>query len=114
MLRFIQSLHILPRWIILLLDISILASSFVLAYFIRFDFDLDRFARISFANGLMYYVILNLVSIFITQSYAGIIRHTGLQDGYRIAHTTTLGIIFTLIVNYVYLFFEGMTMIPWG
>jgi FlaA1/EpsC-like NDP-sugar epimerase len=114
MIRFIQSLHILPRWIILSLDIAILAFSLTFAYFIRFDFNPQYFEGSSIALGFGVYLLANLLSIIITQSYAGIIRHTGLQDGYRIAYTTTLGVIFTLAVNYVYLFFVGSTLIPLG
>ncbi len=114
MIKFIQSLHILPRWIILIIDVAILAFSLTLAYFIRFDFVLEEFALTSMSRGFPMYILVNLLAIFFTLSYAGIIRHTGLQDGYRIAHTTTLGIIFTLIVNYVYLFLVGTTMIPLG
>ena len=114
MIKFIQSLHILPRWIILILDLFFLTFSLVLAYFIRFDFSLDTVVSSSLVKGIPMYLTVNLLAILITQSYAGIIRHTGLQDGYRIAYTTTLGIIFTLVVNYVYLFLSGTTMIPLG
>ena len=114
MIKFIQSLHILPRWIILIIDLSILSFSLALAYLLRFDFILEEFALKSIVRGFPIYIGVNLIAIFLTQSYAGIIRHTGLQDGYRIAHTTTLGIILTLVVNYVYLFLFGTTMIPLG
>ena len=114
MIKFIQSLHILPRWIILILDLFILGFSLALAYLLRFDFVLKDFALNSMTKGFPLYLAVNLAAILITQSYAGIIRHTGLQDGYRIAYTTTLGIIFTLIINYLYLFFTGQTMIPLG
>ncbi len=114
MIKFIQSLHILPRWIILIIDLFILSFSLALAYLLRFDFVLEGFALDSMAKGFPMFLLVNLAAILITQSYAGIIRHTGLQDGYRIAYTTTLGIIFTLIVNYVYLFISGQTMIPLG
>ena len=114
MIKFIQSLHILPRWIILIIDLVILTFSLVLAYFIRFDFDPQQFFSGSIKVGVSMFLVVNLLAIFMTQSYAGIIRHTSLQDGYRIAHTTTLGVIFTLAVNYIYLFFAGHTMIPLG
>ena len=114
MIKFIQSLNILPRWIILIIDLVALAFSLTLAYFIRFDFVLEDFAVSSMSKGFPIYLAVNLVAILLTQSYAGIIRHTGLQDGYRIAHTTTLGIIFTLVTNYIYLFVVGVTLIPLG
>lgn len=114
MVRLIQSLHILPRWIILLIDIGILAFSLILAYLIRFDFEVERFLDTNFSRGLPIFLICNLLTIFFTQSYAGIIRHTGLQDGYRIAYTTTLGIVFTLVINYIYVSINGSVIIPLG
>ena len=114
MIKFIQSLHILPRWIILILDLFFLFFSLLLAYFIRFDFNLDIVISSSLEKAIPIYLMVNLLAILITQSYAGIIRHTGLQDGYRIAYTATLGIIFTLIVNYLFLFVFGVTLIPLG
>ena len=98
----------------MLIDLLILALSFVLAYFVRFDFEVERFIRINLTTGFPLYLVANLIAIILTQSYAGIIRHTGIQDGYRIAYTTTLGIIFTLFINYTYLFFKGHSVIPLG
>ena len=114
MIRFIQGLNILPRWIILLIDLGILCFSFVLAYLIRFDFSLSDSWGQSFTIGLLIYLLSGLIAIFITQSYSGIIRHTGLQDGYRIAYTNTIGIIFTLIVNYFFLSINEINLIPLG
>ncbi len=114
MVKLIQSLHILPRWIILLIDLSILAFSLILAYFIRFDFQIERFLTTNISQGLPIFLICNLIAIFLTQSYSGIIRHTGLQDGYRIAYTTTLGVVFTLVINYIYLNMVGSNVIPLG
>ncbi len=114
MIRFIQSLHILPRWLILLIDVAILAFCYLLAYFVRFDFEIERFIRINLTTGFPLYLAAHLVPMLINQSYAGIIRHTGLQDGYRVAYTTTLGIIITLLINYLWLYFKGSSVIPLG
>ena len=114
MIRFIQSLNILPRWLILLIDVAILSFSFLLAYFVRFDFEIEGFIRINLTTGFPLYLAAHIVPMLINQSYAGIIRHTGLQDGYRIAYTTTLGIIITLFINYIWLFFNGRSVIPLG
>ena len=114
MIKFIQSLHIIPRWIILIIDLLILTFSLFIAYFIRFDFNVQEFLYSGVEKAILMFLSVNLLAIFMTQSYAGIIRHTSLQDGYRIAHTTTLGVIFTLISNYIYLFFMGQALIPLG
>ncbi len=104
----------MPRWIILSIDLLILAFSLSLAYLLRFDFVLDPLIYNSMKLGYTIFLTAQLIAIFFTKSYAGIIRHTSLQDGYRIAYTTTIGIIITLIVNYIHLFLVGRVMIPLG
>ncbi|MCZ6692893.1 MAG: polysaccharide biosynthesis protein, partial [Bacteroidetes bacterium] len=53
-----------------------------------------------------------LFSIFITQSYAGIIRYTGVQDGLRIVYSVSLGVALTLLLNGVNLWLVGRVLLP--
>ncbi len=114
MIRFIQSLNIVPRWLILLIDIGVLSFSFILAYLFRFDFDLNRILDTQFTQALPFYLFCNVIAILATKSYAGIIRHTGLQDGYKVAYTSTIGIILVVIINYTSVVIRGQVIIPLG
>lgn len=114
MIRLIRSLHILPRWLVLLIDIFVLTFSVLLAYLLRFNFDLAHFLSSGFALGSISFLICSVAAILFTKSYSGIIRHTGVQDGYRIVYTSTLGIILTLILNYIYRYQTGVALIPLG
>ena len=112
MVKFIRSLKILPRWIILLLDLSILLSSVAIAYLLRFNFDLEDIYAANFSYGLILYSATGLFSIFLTRSYSGIIRYTGLQDGLRILYSTSLGFGLTIVLNFINQYWVGKSLIP--
>ncbi len=67
------------KWLVLLIDISITATTFFMAYVIRFGLTLD-FSEDDFMRQLPVIVALALVSFITIGSYKGVIRHTGLKD----------------------------------
>lgn len=103
MIKFIQSLRILPRWIIIMIDLVILGFSISFAHLLIYDFDFSVIFKANYAYAVLIYSTGNLVAIFLTQSYAGIIRYTNFEDGYRILMTTTIGVLASLTVNYLFL-----------
>jgi len=114
MISFLQSLKILPRWIILLIDFNILLVSAFLGYLLRFNFLIEEIFRPSFYSGILLFVATGIFSILITQSYAGIIRYTGLQDGIRIFYAASLGVTLALLINYLNINFAGTAIIPFS
>lgn len=112
MMQLLQSLRILPRWIIIIIDLLILSFSISVGYLLRFNFEIAYITVEEFSSGLFIYLISNLVAIFIMQSYAGIIRYTSIQDGLRIFFTTSLGTLIAFIINYVCLTTIGAFIIP--
>jgi FlaA1/EpsC-like NDP-sugar epimerase len=114
MIRIIQSLKILPRWIILLIDLFVLLCSVTFAYLLRFNFDIKEIILNRFMHGTLMFLGCSFIAILITQSYSGIIRYTSIQDGWRIVYTTTIGVVMALIINLVHLKINGVGMIPLG
>lgn len=114
MIKIIQSLKILPRWIILLIDLSILLCSVSFAYLLRFNFDITEITVDKYLNGTLLFMVCSFIAIMITQSYSGIIRFTSIQDGWRIVYTTTIGGVMVLIGNLLYLSYFGFSLIPLG
>ncbi len=114
MKEFLQGLRILPRWIIILIDLTIVVFSVIFAYFLRFNFSIYDVINSTIEHGILIYMITSLIFFFITQSYAGIIRYTSLQDGWRITYTvvliTTLVLGVNLFTNYQY----GQSIIPYS
>ncbi|BFP42782.1 nucleoside-diphosphate sugar epimerase/dehydratase [Flavobacteriaceae bacterium GF1] len=85
------------KWLVLAVDVSIVAISFVLSYFIRFnltfDFDVEKlFVQIPWIS------LIALCSFLIVGSYKGIVRHTGVRDVYNIFNAICLASILTIFL----------------
>lgn len=112
MVKFIQGLRIMPRWIIILIDLAIFLLSVVTAYILRFNFELSAVENSKPLNGILMFLGCGIVSMLVTKSYAGIIRYTSLEDGIRILYTTSLTLILSLAGNYIYFLKNGAYIIP--
>lgn len=80
--------HSLPRWLVLLIDLCIVYFSFLIAYMLRYNFEISTF-DISVAFRQAFRVLgVYFLFMLLFQSYAGMIRHTTLKDTYKIIFTT--------------------------
>lgn len=102
LIRAIYGLKILPRWVIVLIDLSIIAFSTALGYLLRFNFDIPEIVSHKFPLGIAINVACNLVAILITRNYRGIVRYTGVQDGVRIFYTLIVSLILVNGVNVLF------------
>lgn len=93
-LNFLNEIKIVPRWIIFLFDLSIVAIAFLLTYLIHYNFNIGVFLKSQFALEMLYCLGVTTISFFIFQLYTGIIRYTSAIDSIRILST----ILFTVIV----------------
>lgn len=76
--------HSLPRWIVLLIDMSVVYASFLIAYMLRFNFETYSFQiSVVFQQAFM---VLGIYTMFMLlfKSYEGMIRHTTIRDTYKI------------------------------
>ncbi|WP_228237514.1 polysaccharide biosynthesis protein [Allomuricauda sp. M10] len=92
------------KWTVLCIDLCIVAVSFILSYFIRFNlsfnFDVQRLW-----TQLPIVVVLFFVSFIIVGSYKGVVRHTGIKDVYAIFNAVCLasiGAIAIVMINRYY------------
>ncbi len=88
--------HSLPRWLVLLIDLSVVYFSFLIAYMLRYNFEIYTF-EISTAFRQAFIVLFAyLIFMLISKSYVGMIRHTTIKDTYKIIISTfaALGILF--------------------
>jgi len=111
---FLQSLRILPRWVIILLDLGIIFFSIVFAYLLRYNFDLQAVIDAPLKFGIFLFLGAALITTFFTQSYAGIIRYTSLQDGLRITYNMVIVMGIVLLVNYFSNHWYGRSIIPYS
>ncbi|WP_296623612.1 nucleoside-diphosphate sugar epimerase/dehydratase [Marivirga sp.] len=112
MIKKINDISFLPRWIILVIDLVLLMSAILFAYLLRFNFNIEEVLAFKFTEGLVLFSICHLLAIFLTQSYAGIIRYTSIEDGLRISYTTFIGTVLIAIVSYLNFWYTGSVIIP--
>jgi FlaA1/EpsC-like NDP-sugar epimerase len=112
--RLINRLTILPRWIIIVIDLGIVLVSTTLAYLLRFNFDWREALHFNFQLGLTLACGCALVSTLVTRSYAGIVRYTGIEDGKRIASSVLLSMVLMATANLVYYYNLGRNLLPFS
>ncbi|MFA0964667.1 polysaccharide biosynthesis protein [Roseivirga sp. BDSF3-8] len=112
MTNFIRSLKIIPRWIILLIDLAVILLSVWIAYSLRFNFVLSDVIAQQPEVTLGLYLMASLISILLTQSYAGIIRYTSLQDGLRLLITVTLTSVLIFCGSVIYRYVTDVSLVP--
>ncbi|HEY0740181.1 MAG TPA: nucleoside-diphosphate sugar epimerase/dehydratase [Chryseosolibacter sp.] len=110
----IYRLKILPRWVIILIDLSFISLSTCLGFFLRFNFSKDDILAHNFVEGIFINALAGLISILLTNSYKGIVRYTGIQDGVRIFFTLLISMVIVNGVNLVYSYNYRINIIPYS
>jgi FlaA1/EpsC-like NDP-sugar epimerase len=96
-----------PRWLIFLIDMTIVVFSVLLAYGLRFNFSIPPSDLRQMPLALGYIVLIRAGSFIIARSYAGIIRYTSTSDALRVVATILCGSILfglTNIITYYFIF----------
>ncbi|MFZ6014000.1 MAG: polysaccharide biosynthesis protein [Bacteroidota bacterium] len=112
--KLIHNLKILPRWVIIFIDFCFIFLSAIIGYLLRFNFSYKDLLVNQFWNGLGLCSACGLISIISTNSYKGIIRYTGLQDGVRIFYMVILNLFLVCVVNLVYFYNFSVNLIPYS
>lgn len=89
----------IPRWIVLLIDVHFSILSFVLSLAIvwqtEWRIELENSILIIGVGSLIY-----LISFLIFKPYAGIVRHTGIEDIIKILQATSVAFLFSIVAKY--------------
>ncbi len=94
-----------PRWLIFLIDMLIVFTSVIIAYLLRFNFDIPQIELDPLPQILAYMMAIRAITFLIAKSYTGIVRHTSTADALRVLATLLAGSIcfgFTNIGTYLY------------
>jgi FlaA1/EpsC-like NDP-sugar epimerase len=104
-----------PRWIIFVIDISVVIFSVLLAYLLRFNFTIPENDLRNLPNVLAFVLAVRTVSFLVARSYAGIIRYTSTGDTLRVFFTILSGsILFGLTNIFTYYFVNQKFFIPYS
>ncbi len=112
--RLLNNLKILPRWVIVVIDLLIIAFSSFLAYLLRFNFSLSDMVRYEFGQGIIFYTACGALAILISGSYRGIIRYTGIQDGVRIFYMLVISLFLVTTGNLLFNYNTSQNFLPYS
>lgn len=94
-----KTLNVLPRWIIIVIDLIIFSLAALLGYLLRLNFQIDELYEYDFLRGVLIYTIAGLIASLLTRSFAGIIRYTGLQDTLRVLYANLITLAIVSVIN---------------
>jgi FlaA1/EpsC-like NDP-sugar epimerase len=114
MTNLITKLTILPRWIIIIIDVFVILIATSLGFVLRFNFDLNEILNFHPLRGILLTISSGLLAIVLTRSYAGIVRYTGVEDGLRIMYASLLSLAFSAMTNLTFYYNVGKNLIPYS
>ncbi len=100
------------KWFVLAIDLTIVATTFVLAYIVRFNLSFN-FEKEALLYQLPIVVVISGISFLIIGSYKGVVRHTGIRDVYNLFNAICLSsmvIIALVLLNREVLLIADMTI----
>ncbi|MAZ38380.1 MAG: polysaccharide biosynthesis protein [Crocinitomicaceae bacterium] len=104
-----------PRWIIFTIDLGISVFSLLLAYLLRFNFNIPPAYIETFVYIFPIMLSLRVASFFIFKTYSGIIRYTSTIDMQRIFVVVTSVSILAATINGVSFYFVNQSfLIPFS
>ncbi len=93
----------MPRWIIVLIDCSVLVASFILTYLLFEGTGLDYIIRTHATRFIVLFFGVNVFFFWLFRTYAGIIRHSSYIDAVKIFFSQSAVLLFFIFLN---VFFE--------
>lgn len=95
------SRQIASRWLILSIDILIVWVSFVAAYILRANFEIDSidFPQMLLNSAIV--VAISTICFFVFQSYKSIIRHTSISDTIKVFQAMTAALVMLILLSNV-------------
>ncbi len=113
-IKLVRNLRILPRWVIIFIDLFFISFSAFLGYLLRFNFSASELVAYHFEEGILIYTTCGFVAILLTGSYRGIIRYTGLQDGVRIFYMVVLNLALVIAINLLFYYSKLNNVVPYS
>ncbi len=103
-----------PRWIVFSIDLSISLASLLLAYLVRFNFQIPDIEIDRWIYAIPAVLSIRIISFFISRIYQGIIRYTSTKDSLRVFYTVTSGSIILALSNIISFYIIGFYLVPYS
>ncbi len=101
-----------PKWFILLTDLVVCLGALIVAYLLRFDFDIQVVEFTFLFEASIVVLLVRLISFIAGRTYQGIIRYTESTDIQRLFGTLFIGSGILMIINFVCWYFDIEFNIP--
>ena len=98
----LKNLGYLPRWLILLIDVFVIASSAGITFYLFKGIGLDYFKGVSYLPKLSFYFAVNIFFFWWFKTYSGIIRHSSFIDAIKIMFSQIATLLFLGCTDLVY------------
>ncbi|MBN2890311.1 MAG: polysaccharide biosynthesis protein [Bacteroidales bacterium] len=103
-----------PQWTVLVFDVIVSIASVVIAYFLRFNFNIPDSYLLTLVYVLPIVGFTRGISFLISKTYAGVIRYTSTRDAFRIFVTIFFGSLFLMLLNLIYYAIKEIFIIPYS
>ncbi len=97
----IKNFSIVPKFVILLLDLGATVTALFIAILIQQNVALRAINWDHVVNSIFLILLVNSLVFTTTKSYTGIVRYTGVQDAVRIAAAVAISSFIILVINTV-------------
>ncbi len=88
-----------PRWLVLIFDVLVILVTFYIAFAVRLNFEMERLDVWAETPQALVVTGIYALAFLWFRSYSGIIRHTGLNDAYRVFQATATAFLVTLLIG---------------
>ena len=96
-----RNLGYLPRWFILLLDLTIVLVAGIITYLLFRGLKLNFIPIKYITFGIVFYIIVNVFFFWIFRTYSGIIRHSSYIDALKLFFSQFSTFIVLLMLNFI-------------
>jgi FlaA1/EpsC-like NDP-sugar epimerase len=103
----IHNLTYLPRWIIVLIDCSVLVLAFFFTYFIFKGSGLNYIVTSHFFVFVSFLLGVNVFFFWLFRTYSGIIRHSSYIDAVKLFFSQTGVLVFFFLFNFLFELYTG-------
>ena len=104
--------RITPRWVVFLIDTVMCFGSILLAYYLRFNFNIVETERTIMPIAILIVISVRAISFLIGKTYSGMVRYTGMHDIIRIVVVIVCGSAVLLLADVIGLAILGKYFIP--
>jgi FlaA1/EpsC-like NDP-sugar epimerase len=104
-----------PRWIVFTIDVIISFVSLLLAYLVRFNFNIPKVEIDAFPLVFGIVMGIRIVSFLMSKTHMGIVKYTSSKDSQRIFVALTIGSLVYIVVNlFFYYIIDNSFPIPFS